>query len=36
MAFVYQRHRNSQEAQRAWAVGLLDTLDRQRQRILVS
>lgn len=36
MAFVYQRNRNSLEARRAWAVGLLDTLDKQRQRILLS
>jgi hypothetical protein len=36
MSYVYQRSRNAAEARRAWAVGLLDALDKQRQRILLS
>jgi hypothetical protein len=36
MAYVYQRERNWEEAQRAWSIGLLDVLDAQRQRILMS
>lgn len=36
MAYVYQRSRNSLEARRTWAAGLLDALDQQRQRILLS
>lgn len=35
-AFVYQANRNINEARRQWAVGLLDMLDKQRQRILIS
>ncbi len=35
-AFVYQGTRNSSEATRQWALGLLAVLDRQRQRILDS
>ena len=35
-AFVYQGTRNSSEATRRWAMGLLDVLDSQRQRILDS
>lgn len=34
--FVYRRARNYWDARRAWAVGLLDTLDKQRQRVLLS
>jgi hypothetical protein len=34
--YFYQSKRNGDEAQRQWAVGLLDTLDPQRQRILAS
>jgi hypothetical protein len=33
-AYFYQSGRNADEAQRRWAVGLLDALDPQRQRIL--
>lgn len=36
MAYVYQRTRNWEEARRTWAVGLLNSLDKQRQRILAS
>jgi hypothetical protein len=36
LAYRYQKERIKSEARRQWAVGLLDTLDRQRQRILVS
>lgn len=36
MAFTYQGNRNRVEAERAWAEGLLDSLDKQRQRILES
>lgn len=36
MAFTYQSGRNRAEADRAWAVSLLDSLDGQRQRILES
>lgn len=35
-AYFYQTKRNADEAQRQWAVGLLDVLDSQRQRILAS
>jgi len=35
-ALLYQQHRSAAEASRAWAVGLLDCLDPQRQRILES
>lgn len=35
-AYMYQATRNSLQARRSWAVGLLDTLDKQRQRILIS
>src|SRR5262249_7578908 len=33
-AFKYQAQRNSSDANREWAVGLLDCLDKQRQRTL--
>lgn len=36
ISYVYQRSRNSLEARRAWAVGLLDSLDQERQNILIS
>ena len=36
LAFRYQKAAVKAEARRQWAVGLLDALDRQRQRILVS
>jgi len=36
MAFRYQKDRIRLEAERQWAVGLLDALDDQRQRILAS
>ncbi|HKE92906.1 MAG TPA: hypothetical protein VKB34_01255 [Povalibacter sp.] len=36
LAYLYQRARNYEEARRRWAVGLLNALDSQRQRILVS
>jgi len=35
-SFRYQRHRNSAEATRQWAEGLLDSVDYQRQRILTA
>ena len=35
-AFNYRASRNADEARRLWAVGLLDALDLQRQRILMS
>jgi hypothetical protein len=35
-AYFYQKRRIEDEGQRRWALGLLDTLDRQRQRILAS
>lgn len=36
LAYRYQKASIKAEAERQWAVGLLDSLDRQRQRILVS
>ena len=36
LAYRYQKASIRAEAERQWAVGLIDTLDRQRQRILVS
>ena len=36
LAYRYQKTILRAEAERRWAVGLMDTLDRQRQRILVS
>jgi hypothetical protein len=36
LAYRYQKASIKAEAGRQWAVGLLDTLDRQRQRILVA
>ncbi len=36
LAYRYQKESLKAEAERQWAVALLDTLDRQRQRILVS
>lgn len=36
MDFRYQVDSLNYESQRQWAIGLMDTLDRQRQRILVS
>jgi hypothetical protein len=36
LAYRYQKSRLRTEAERRWAVGLMDALDRQRQRILVS
>lgn len=36
VAYRYQKDSIKAEAERRWAVGLLDTLDRQRQRILVA
>lgn len=36
LAFRYQKASIKAEAKRRWALGLLDTLDRQRQRILAS
>jgi hypothetical protein len=36
LAYRYQKESLKAEAERQWAVGLLDTLDRQRQRILAS
>jgi hypothetical protein len=36
MAYRYQKDRIKREARRQWAVGLMDGLDKQRQRILVS
>lgn len=36
MSYLYQSNRNNEEAERAWCVGLLDSLDSQRQRILES
>ncbi len=35
-ALLYQQQRSAAKASRAWAVGLLDSLDPQRQRILES
>lgn len=35
-SYIYQTGRATDEARRSWAVGLLDTLDKQRQRILVT
>jgi hypothetical protein len=35
-AYRYRANRNVNEARRQWAVGLLDALDMQRQRILMS
>lgn len=35
-AYRYHANWNINEARRRWAVGLLDTLDKQRQRILIS
>jgi hypothetical protein len=35
-AYFYQKRRIEDEGQRRWAVGLLDALDKQRQRILAS
>lgn len=35
-SYFYQTKRNADEARRQWAVGLLDVLDPQRQRILAS
>jgi hypothetical protein len=35
-AYRYQKDRIKREARRQWAVGLMDRLDNQRQRILVS
>lgn len=36
LAYRYQKASIKAEAERQWAIGLLDSLDRQRQRILVS
>jgi hypothetical protein len=36
LAYRYQKSRLRAEAERRWAVGLMDSLDLQRQRILVS
>lgn len=36
MSYLYQTSRNNAEAKRAWAVGLLDSMDSQRRRILES
>lgn len=36
LAYRYQKSSLRAEAERRWAVGLMDALDRQRQRILVS
>lgn len=36
LAYRYQKWRVRAEAQRSWAVGLMDALDKQRQRALVS
>jgi hypothetical protein len=36
LAYRYQKSYLRTEAERRWAVGLMDALDRQRQRILVS
>ena len=36
MAYRYQKDSIRREARRQWAVGLMDALDQQRQRILVS
>jgi hypothetical protein len=36
LAYRYQKSRLRTEAERRWAVGLMDALDKQRQRILVS
>jgi len=36
LSFIYQSSRSHAEADRAWAEGLLNTLDKQRQRILES
>lgn len=36
MSFIYQSNRSGSEAERAWAEGLLNALDNQRQRILES
>lgn len=36
LAYRYQKSSLRAEAERRWAVGLMDVLDRQRQRILVS
>lgn len=36
MSYLYQTSRNSAEAKRAWASGLLDSMDSQRRRILES
>lgn len=36
LSYRYQKDSIKVEAERQWALGLLDTLDRQRQRILVS
>lgn len=36
LAYRYQKSMLRAEAQRSWAVGLMDALDRQRQRALVS
>jgi hypothetical protein len=36
LAYRYQKSMLRAEAQRSWAVGLMDALDQQRQRVLVS
>lgn len=36
LSYVYQQNRVIDEARREWAVGLLDVLDKQRQRALLS
>jgi hypothetical protein len=36
LSYIYQTNRISKERARAWALGLLDVLDQQRQRILES
>jgi len=36
MSYLYQTSRNSAEAKRAWAAGLLDSMDSRRRRILES
>jgi hypothetical protein len=36
MSYRYQKDRIKSEARRQWTVGLMDSLDKQRQRILVS
>lgn len=36
LSYKYQLNRSTTEATRAWAIGLLNSLDRQRQRILES